>query len=651
MPVPYPVDEMCDSSSLLRPRYCGNHIHLMNDWLAKYCNQGVSKADGMHTAVSSEYENGGVVIKRARTSVIHSDSPSAATYGESCTKGGKDRGKRIPCPIDPSHLIFESAISKHVLVCPAAKQKEEAEGRSYYKEGVNCGGFGATNNLDEINVTNLDNLNDFERANQLAFAVLRIFHYIFISPESWDNSSSGLTEAKLKELTEGDIYNAIQLLDLSATEEENEDQKDETGRLTNALNRHRIKSGGPRHIQQIASILGHLRALDLIPKNVSHFTKLRSPEFLAKEKINEDGLNTKTTIIEMGAGRGMLGLVCASAAAYSWGNTMVSENQQKPELAHKELDIEPALNIDPPKVELVLVERAGTRAKAETKIRTAIKVAISDAKNESSNHFCSVTRDRYIKNQRHRECLALDRVAVTRIKCDLAHVDMYAALPFLVSSAGSLSKSDHSENDAAQKQKRKTMVVAKHLCGAGTDLALKSLRDLASAGAIDGCVMATCCHGLCSWKEYVGRDHLRSLFCGKVGGLSSFGENDFNMLRRWTSASVLDGDAKQPNRQKSADLKNGNDPSDGNEEHNNDSVEITGRGPTIFEVAEELGLKCGGRGIGRACQRLIDHGRCHYMEKQLFKRNNQKEFKVTLSHYVDASVTPQNALIAASRIK
>mmetsp|Transcript_7007 Transcript_7007/g.14062 ORF Transcript_7007/g.14062 Transcript_7007/m.14062 type:complete len:103 (-) Transcript_7007:242-550(-) len=89
---------------------------------------------------------------------------------------------------------------------------------------------------------------------------------------------------------------------------------------------------------------------------------------------------------------------------------------------------------------------------------------------------------------------------------------MYAALPFVVSSAGSLSKSDHSENDAAQKQKRKTMVVAKHLCGAGTDLALKSLRDLASAGAIDGCVMATCCHGLCSWKEYVGRDHLRSLF-------------------------------------------------------------------------------------------------------------------------------------------
>ncbi len=342
--------------------------------------------------------------------------------------------------------------------------------------------------------------------------------------------------------------------------------------------------------------------------------------------------------------------MCASAAAYSGGNTGVLESQQKRKVVHKELDIDPALNVGPPTVDLILVERAGTRAKAETKIRTAIKDAVSGSKKYSSAHFHCITKDELIKNLRKRECLALDRVDVTRIKCDLAHVDMPTALPFLVSNSGSISKSDHRGNDAAQIHKRNTVVIAKHLCGAGTDLALKSLRDLATAGSIDGCIMATCCHGLCSWKDYVGRDRLTTLFCGNVGGLSSFGESDFNVLRRWTSASVLDSDAKNSTHKTSTDFEKGNDQSDGNEQHNIVIFPDKGRGSTIFEVAEELGLDCGGRGIGRACQRLIDHGRCHYMENQLFKTQTEKEFKVTLSHYVDTSITPQNALIAAYRI-
>ncbi len=54
---------------------------------------------------------------------------------------------------------------------------------------------------------------------------------------------------------------------------------------------------------------------------------------------------------------------------------------------------------------------------------------------------------------------------------------------------------------------------AKHLCGSGTDLALKSLQTIPT-GNIDGCVMATCCHGLCEWSDYTGRDCLLRLFCG-----------------------------------------------------------------------------------------------------------------------------------------
>ena len=89
------------------------------------------------------------------------------------------------------------------------------------------------------------------------------------------------------------------------------------------------------------------------------------------------------------------------------------------------------------RVHLSLIERAGTRGKAETKIRTA---------------HCKPAQD-------GPDCLRLDLVDVSRTKCDLAHVDMAAAVPPRLRSRAST-----------------TVVVAKHLCGAGTDLALKSLR-------------------------------------------------------------------------------------------------------------------------------------------------------------------------------
>jgi tRNA:m4X modification enzyme len=61
----------------------------------------------------------------------------------------------------------------------------------------------------------------------------------------------------------------------------------------------------------------------------------------------------------------------------------------------------------------------------------------------------------------------------------------------------------------------------------------------------------------------------------------------------------------------------------------------------IFALSKELGLACGGKGLGRACQRLIDYGRCEYLRG--------RGFTVKLCHYVPRVVTPQNALIVASR--
>lgn len=473
------------------------------------------------------------------------------------SKKRKDRGARIPCPIDPSHMIFESALAKHVLVCPAAMERKETCSREYYKEGTNLGGFGDLGDEGKNSDVGRDGdetTTDLAMAQQLALAVLRVFCSLFPSAVAKSNdqkkqgisSDDDLSRDILVRITEEDIYNALPEVDLSSAEEG----------IAKDIAKHRVKAGGPRHLHQLQSILGHVRKNELI----------------------YEANDSEHSVIEMGAGRGMLGLVTAGAMGAAQTQTTTASSS---------------------KVKLYLVERSGTRGKAETKIRTATGDASQD--NDDS--------------------LRLDRVEVSRIKCDLAHVHMSTALPFLEESG-----------------KRRSIVVAKHLCGAGTDLALKSLRDIARSGAVDGCVMATCCHGLCNWKDYVGRDSFLELFRG-IGGLSTFSGSDFDQLRRWTSASVLE-DSDHP---RSAVVANDDD-----DEHS-----IGVKSQNIYVVVKQMGLACGGKGLGRACQRLIDYGRTEYIRKHLFHRSSADRDCITadvsLCHYCSSDVTPQNALIVAKR--
>jgi len=594
--MPIPISRRDSDAREKVPRYCGNHRHLLDKWLLPH--------DG-HC----------IAVKKAR---FNSQTESETKYDE--RKSKKDRGRRVPCPIDPSHFIFEGSIAKHVLVCPAVKQKQEAENKEYYRKGINLGGFG------DLGCVRSDNRNgctvtDLGDAKKLAYAVLRVFHFLFLASsgnaKGQKNGTLGmkgnrsiLSDQQLQNTTYRDIYDALSEEDLSEEEEgtslvtpcqsskevdvhssetqgtesstkskTDKPQKDmcniehkaknvtgtetcvkanNAGRLTHAISKHRIKAGGPRHLHQIASILGHIRREGLFPTKKS--TSSSNP-----------------LIVEMGAGRGMTGLVVAGSVAASLGHINSSA-----------------------KVRLCLVERSGTRGKAETRVRTA------EGKHSKG------------------DCLRLDQVDVTRVKCDLAHVDMSAALP----------RSKHSN----------TLVVAKHLCGAGTDLALKSLRNI---GAIDGFVMATCCHGLCTWNEFVGRNCFLDLFCSEIGGLSTFGENEFNLLKRWTSASVLED---RPATE--ADSVKVEDKEMKDEHYRGTTDEETGRYPNIFTVVKELELGCGGNGLGRACQRIIDHGRCDYIRKSLFAPDNTLDggdFNVRLLHYCSKTITPQNALIVASR--
>ena len=71
---------------------------------------------------------------------------------------------------------------------------------------------------------------------------------------------------------------------------------------------------------------------------------------------------------------------------------------------------------------------------------------------------------------------------------------------------------------------RKVVGVSKHLCGAATDLAIRSLRtEVLDRKLISGLLIALCCHHRCDWNLFVGKKFLEengflqshfSLLCG-----------------------------------------------------------------------------------------------------------------------------------------
>ena len=75
-------------------------------------------------------------------------------------------------------------------------------------------------------------------------------------------------------------------------------------------------------------------------------------------------------------------------------------------------------------------------------------------------------------------------------------------------------------------------------------------------------------------------------------------------------------------------------------------VEIDEHDPcSATAIARTLNLSCGIQGLGRACQRLLDIARCNYMERILFRGTHD----ISLCHYVNSDITPQNAVIIARR--
>ncbi|XP_068096087.1 tRNA:m(4)X modification enzyme TRM13 homolog isoform X2 [Hyperolius riggenbachi] len=193
--------------------------------------------------------------------------------------------------------------------------------------------------------------------------------------------------------------------------------------------------------------------------------------------------------------------------------------------------------------------------------------------------------------------------------------------------------------------------IGKHLCGAGTDLALRCLLqnfcnlekepqskrlriDPTLPGEytgdqptrpcpVEGIVIALCCHHRCDWHHYVGKD-----FFQKLG----LGQREFGLFQRmssWATCGTRRPIQDDDNTDEKGEIDDG-------EQHDVDQR------PTDCnsEAAQGLSMSVEEReNLGHLCKLLIDHGRLDYL--------NSLGYRASLEYYTEPEVSLENVLLIA----
>ncbi|NP_001085344.1 tRNA methyltransferase 13 homolog (S. cerevisiae) L homeolog [Xenopus laevis] len=193
--------------------------------------------------------------------------------------------------------------------------------------------------------------------------------------------------------------------------------------------------------------------------------------------------------------------------------------------------------------------------------------------------------------------------------------------------------------------------IGKHLCGAGTDLALRCLMQSnfpataeplpkrprtdhlqqetvknegkeaypVSSACAGGIVIALCCHHRCDWHHYVGREFFQSL------GLD---QREFNLFQRMSSWATC-GMRKLPAKAIQSDEQMESEEHDA-EQQNLDCHSETVEGFLTVKERENL---------GRLCKLLIDYGRVDYLQRM--------GYIAALQYYTEPEVSLENVLLTA----
>ncbi|XP_062214076.1 tRNA:m(4)X modification enzyme TRM13 [Phragmites australis] len=79
-------------------------------------------------------------LPNKRRHCANSPLPSSQYCGNHLPTTASGAGRRVPCPVDPSHTVLEENLDAHVGKCPLKKQVAALAAQPYYSKGVNSGG-------------------------------------------------------------------------------------------------------------------------------------------------------------------------------------------------------------------------------------------------------------------------------------------------------------------------------------------------------------------------------------------------------------------------------------------------------------------------------------------------------------------------------
>lgn len=320
---------------------------------------------------------------------------------------------------------------------------------------------------------------------------------------------------------------------------------------------------------------------------------------------------TDNIYVEFGAGKGFLGysiqlyyhmLMNQLAVVNAGGSSSNSSPNSSDPSAGAGSCTDAANGMMRPK--LLLVERSGCRRKADNK-----QSSVSNKYGEGYSNNCF------------------------RYRLDIRH----AFLPTILTQ---MLKDDGSAVSSAPK---KVIVVAKHLCGVATDMSVRSLGGLqqynkehsAVVNAVPyGVAIATCCHHVCNWDDYIGREWMES---------QGFTGAEFALLKSWSCWSCMPATANRGSKEASSvfiateETTTSADTTTAAAVNEEDEEEEEGE----HKAAPPVSTRPAGitrdqmRSLGREIKCLIDFGRYWYMKHVL------KFSEVKYTQYCATSLTPE----------
>lgn len=244
----------------------------------------------------------------------------------------------------------------------------------------------------------------------------------------------------------------------------------------------------------------------------------------------------------------------------------------------------------------LLVDRQANRRSADKRIRQGFSIKWAKTKLDCNCNDGDMVGNDVLEDD-------LPKASVHRIQCDICNLDLRVALSdTLIASSVSV------------------VAVGKHICGAASDLSLHCCVEAAKAGvskpvSVEGLAFALCCHHVCEWSKYVGREWLVE------HGLN---EEDFNSMR-WFSKY-----AHTQYRQRSS-----HDVEDKlNKPWQSQSSDVSDRGNSVGARAAAARAE-----LGHLCKRLIDEGRLAFLVRE--------GWDCRLVRFVDRETSPENVLLLA----